>query len=78
MPAYSNKTRVALLAMAAPLVRSAASADEALPVPTTAPHMPTTALHIVNATEPQVIKPELAVVLKGCIDTTAAANAALD
>lgn len=32
--------------------------------------LPTTALHIINATEPQVVKPELAVLIKGCVDTT--------
>lgn len=40
--------------------------------------IPTTAFHIINATEPQVIKPELAVLIKGCVDTTATGNNALD
>jgi hypothetical protein len=45
---------------------------------TTETTITTNELRIANATEPQVIKPELAVLIKGCVDTTLSANAALD
>jgi hypothetical protein len=40
--------------------------------------VPTTEMRVLAAFEPQVIKPELAVLIKGCVDTAATGNTALD